>query len=49
LRKSLNLKVEEYKDGIIQWAYNGMMKNVDDLYKNIQGTLEIIRIKPENS
>jgi len=35
--------------GIIGWSYDGMMKSCEDLFKNIQGTLEIIRVKPESS
>lgn len=39
LRQSLKKRVDDYRDGIIKWAYDGMMKNCDDLFKNIQGTL----------
>jgi hypothetical protein len=46
LRKSLKGRVDDYRDGIIRWAYDGMMKNCEELFKNIQGTLEIIRVKP---
>lgn len=49
LRKSLKGRVDDYRDGIIRWAYDGMMKNCEELFKNIQGTLEIIRVKPESS
>jgi hypothetical protein len=31
--------VEDYKMGIIDWAYDGMMKGCDELFKNIQGSL----------
>jgi hypothetical protein len=36
---SLNEKLESYRETIIKWAYTGMMKNVEELYKNIQNTL----------
>jgi len=49
LRRSLRSKVEDYKMGILGWAYDGMMKSCEELFKNIQGTLEIIRVKPESS
>jgi hypothetical protein len=29
LRKSLRGKVDDYKDGIIRWAYENMMKNCE--------------------
>ena len=49
LRKSLKTRVDDYKDGITRWAYDGMIKNCEELFKNIQGSLEIIRTKPEDS
>jgi len=49
LRKSLKGHADDYRDGILRWAYEGMMKNCEELFKNIQGTLEIIRVKPESS
>ena len=39
LRKSLKGHADDYRDGILRWAYEGMMKNCEELFKNIQGTL----------
>lgn len=39
LRKSLKGRVDDYRDGIVRWAYDGMMKSCEELFKNIQGTL----------
>jgi hypothetical protein len=49
LRRALKSRVDDYRDGIIRWAYDGMIKNCEDLFKQIQGSLEIIRAKPEDS
>jgi len=29
LRKALKARVDDYKDGIIRWAYDGMIKNCE--------------------
>ena len=49
LRKALKARVDDYRDGIIRWAYDGMIKNCEELFKHIQGSLEMIRVKPESS
>lgn len=49
LRKTLKMRVDDYRDGIIRWAYDGMIKNCEELFKQIQGSLEIIRVKPDSS
>jgi len=46
LRRALKKKVDDYREGIIHWAYEGMIKNCEELFKQIQGSLETIRMKP---
>ena len=39
LRKALKARADDYRDGIIRWGYDGMIKNCEELFKQIQGSL----------
>ena len=49
LKASMVERIDVYKEGIVKWAYDKMHKNVTELFKNIQATLERIKEKPKNS
>lgn len=49
LKASLVERIDIYKEGIIKWAYDKLHKNVTDLFKSIQTTLEKIKESPKTS
>lgn len=49
LKKSLVDRVESYREAITRWASSTMLKNVEELYKTIQATLESIKVKADSS
>lgn len=49
LKKCLVDHIDTYKDSITRWASTMMLKNIEDLYKTIQQTLESIKVKADSS
>jgi hypothetical protein len=49
LKKCLVEHIENYKESITRWASTTMLKNIEELYKTIQSTLESIKVKADSS
>ena len=43
LKGSLVKRIDFYREEVIRWAYEKMMTNVNDLYKNILTTIDTIK------